>query len=397
LLLYYYFPVAKYIAFHSQEHDRKKNVFICKSTRMVSPIVLGYAVGADSVLYKAMGNGFLFLIRFEKKDKKRGGQRHSFMENKIAEMDKLLQGPMENTSTWFESIGVEEHETKVRSFSKEGRLDDHLYREIYDVHSLKVNGHHRVKAGVQKWKWSASVKAVDGTRVEEDVQETVITVEPGGGKKMVDDRQRLLVKQTADMDRLGEELRTRTLELEEMRKELVTLRLGASKAKEAEEWYFVKQLELDRERRRLGRVLAGLELPGMEEAVAAFREEIARVKAESEANVAGLVSIKERDARIAALEEENVKLTQRLENANRAAGEADSKVSIMEDVVAGCGVARKEIRKRTSGVYTGLDDLWEGTPSFFNEAVGEIVEKKEEGEKKKTKKKVEKVVTFSVR
>ena len=175
---------------------------------------------------------------------------------------------------------------------------------------------------------------------------------------------------------------------------MVTLRLGASKAKEAEEWYFVKQMELDRERRRLGRVLAGSEMPARDEEVAAFREEIARVKAESEANVAGLVSIKERDARIAALEEENVKLTQRLENANRAAEEAISKVSIMEDVVAGCGVARKEIRKRTSGVYTDVGQLWEGTPSFFDEAVGEIAEKNGGGEKKKKKVKIQ---TFTVR
>ncbi len=113
-------------------------------------------MGADSVLYKAMGNGFLFLIRFEKRFRKIRRQRHSFMEKKIAEMDKQFQEMTENASTWFESIGVEEHTTKVRSFSNGDRLDDHLYREIYDVNSLKVNGYHRLKAGVQKW--SASVE-----------------------------------------------------------------------------------------------------------------------------------------------------------------------------------------------------------------------------------------------
>jgi hypothetical protein len=298
----------------------------------------------------------------------------------------------ENASTWFESIGVEEHTTKVRSFSHGDRLDDHLFREIYDVNSPKVNGYHPLKAGVQKW--SASVEreaeeAADDAREEEDVrvQEAVMAAEPGafgvvrGGGKM-DDRQRL-VKQTANMDRLGEALRTRTLELEAMRKELVDLRLGASRVKEMEQWYHVKQMELDRERQRLGRVLAGSEMPGMDEAVAALREEIVRVKAESEANVAGLVSIRERDARIAALEEEAVKLTQRLENANRVAGEADSKVSIMEDVVAECGVARKEIRKRLKGVYTDVGELWEGKLSFLDEALGEMGEQKKEGEKKK--------------
>ena len=151
-----------------------------------------------------------------------------------------------------------------------------------------------------------------------------------------------------------------------------------------EQWYHVKQMELDRERQRLGRVLAGSEMPGMDEAVAALREEIVRVKAESEANVAGLVSIRERDAKIAALKEEAVKLTQRLENANRAADEANSKQSIMEDVVAENGVARKEIRKLTSGVYMDVGEMWEGKLSFLDEALGEVEEqKKKAGEKKK--------------
>jgi hypothetical protein len=151
----------------NKQRELKKNIFICKSTRKVSPSVLGNVVRADSILYKAMGNGFLFLIRFEKKDKKRGGQRHSFMERKIQKMDKQLQGPMVNASTWFESIGEEEHETKVRSFSLQGRLDDHLFREIYDVELTKVNGDYPLKAGVQKW--SASLPDTTTSEWEFDV------------------------------------------------------------------------------------------------------------------------------------------------------------------------------------------------------------------------------------
>jgi uncharacterized small protein (DUF1192 family) len=343
-----------------------------------------------------VGGEHIYVLKFVSIKKK-----HAYVERRLAELDECLKMVSGNAdSTWFVSIGEEEHMNKARSFGRGEIRRDHLFKEIFDVDLPKVNGDYPLKAGVLKWSPSLEQEADEAegrARAEEDlrVQEAVQEADPGafGGEQDEFKRARLRLQKQSDL--LGEELRTRTLELEEMRKELVTLRLGASRVKEMEEWYFVRQTELGRERQRLGRVLAGLELPGMEEAVAAFREEIGRVKAESEANVAGLVSIKERDARIAALEEENVKLTQRLENANRAAGEADSKVSIMEDVVAGCGVARKEIRKRTSGVYTGLDDLWEGTPSFFDEAVGEIVEKNGGGEKKK--KKVEKIVTFSVR
>jgi hypothetical protein len=379
--------------------NRRSVYYIIKSTKNIPMTMLSSCTEAESIFFKKAATGEEHIYVLKRAESRK---THLHMEQKIAELDKGLMTVSGGDSTWFVSIGEEAHMNKVKSFGRGEIKNDYLFREIFDVDSRKVNGEYPLKAGVQKWSASLEREAEEeeeDAREEEDmrVQEEVMEADPGafgggvvlgggsGGKQ--DELQKCktrLVKQTANMDRLGEALRTRTLELEAMRKELVDLRLGASRVKEMEQWYHVKQMELDRERQRLGRVLAGSEMPGMDEAVAALRVEIVRVKAESEANVAGLVSIRERDAKIAALGEEAVKLTQRLENANRVAGEADSKVSIMEDVVAECGVARKEIRKRLKGVYTDVGELWEGKLSFLDEALGEMGEqKKKEGEKKK--------------
>jgi hypothetical protein len=300
-------------------------------------------------------------------------KRHSQVEARISKVDDGLRSIAGSASTWFESIGEDERSCKVRSFGVGERLQDHLFRTIFDVESPKVGGEYQTHSGVKKWSpdlQREANEAKESMRLDEDicVQEDVMGADPGAFQSS-DALVKCKAKHLRTVERLCEELGSRTLELQSAQTELVVLRMSAGKLKEMEDWYRIKQEELAFERRRIGRVLSGSELPARDEEIAGLRAEIVRVKAESEANVSGLVSVRMRDSKIAELEKAAVKQTQRLENANKAVDEANHKVSIMEDVVCELGGpdARKEISKRMKGVYYNVGDLWEGNSCFLDE------------------------------
>ena len=189
--------------------------------------------------------------------------------------------------------------------------------------------------------------------------------------------------QTEAKKRLGERL----LEHETMGKELAVLRAKSAEVKEMERWCQERQRFFASEIARVQRIVAGQERLDRDEELAALHAENLRVRAESEANASGLVTVKERDVRIGELAREIEHLNQKLANANAEAEKALQREGVMHDVVVefGNSAVREEIRKRVKGVYYAAREMWEGK-FFEGEDGGEAEDSVGGGKRKKQRK-----------
>ena len=177
----------------------------------------------------------------------------------------------------------------------------------------------------------------------------------------MEEQSKKIETQKKTMDRMSDELRRRASEIEMTSDELQRLRAHEMDVRDKKQWFEQMTNDLVFERERMRRVISGRESATRDEELDALRNEIALVKAESEANVAGLVSIRERNGKIEGMEAEILKLNQGLESALSEKDRADGMFSIMEDIVAEVGgLTREMVRKRVRGAYYNAGDLWDG-------------------------------------
>ena len=180
-------------------------------------------------------------------------------------------------------------------------------------------------------------------------------------EEMEEEQSKKIETQKKTMDRMSDELRRRASEIEMTSDELQRLRAHEMDVRDKKQWFEQMTNDLVFERERMRRVISGRESATRDEELDALRNEIALVKAESEANVAGLVSIRERNGKIEGMEAEILKLNQGLESALSEKDRADGMFSIMEDIVAEVGgLTREMVRKRVRGAYYNAGDLWDG-------------------------------------
>jgi hypothetical protein len=123
-------------------------VFICQSVRELDLPMLLIQTESDYILYKKYGSGYLIVLRYSSSSEK----RHSAVDQFIASLDKTWMGASGATS--FVSVS-DVGSGKVKSFSGRDRLNDYLFREIFDVRrGSDARGDFELLSGVKRWDMS---------------------------------------------------------------------------------------------------------------------------------------------------------------------------------------------------------------------------------------------------
>jgi hypothetical protein len=248
--------------------------------------------------------------------------------------------------------GVKSIELKHK---EELRIKDELMAVLVEERRVKALDAADVKSIEQKHKDELLIK--DELMV---VKELELMKALGGGEvdKEMEKISKTLKRRKAESDtfksrleKAGVKIRAYENELKEKTTELLELRSLQQTMKEKIIWCDEQQRQIGHKDLLFKRVVAGSAQPAQSDEIAILRAEIDRVKAESEENVKGLVTVRQRDAQIVKLKEEIGNLTLRLENANRAMDVALGNEAAMVDRVSETdGISRREVRKTTVGI-----------------------------------------------
>ena len=144
---------------------------------------------ADSIFFKEYGTGHLYALKYV-----RGHQcKTSLVEARIESLDNRLKASSGTESTWFASLldGYGDSK-KVKSFSGDERVDDYLFRQIFNVNATRVRNEYPVFDNVTYWDLTMKqqeTSAQDSARETEDllVQQQVMEEDPeafGGSTTM---------------------------------------------------------------------------------------------------------------------------------------------------------------------------------------------------------------------
>jgi hypothetical protein len=154
------FPFDNVIDFCVQE-ELKRSYFICQTTRPIPAVTIGMATKVDIVYSKPFENGTLFVLRYLK------SKKHSTIDNLIKSLDGTLRSM--NSSAPFKSVS-DVFSGKVKSFSGNDRLDDPLFREIFDISLEKrVEGELGLRENVKVWPDTGEEdEGEDGAQMAED-------------------------------------------------------------------------------------------------------------------------------------------------------------------------------------------------------------------------------------
>ena len=248
--------------------------------------------------------------------------------------------------------GVKSIELKHK---EELRIKDELMAVLVEERRVKALDAADVKSIEQKHKDELLIK--DELMV---VKELELMKALGGGDvdKEMDKISKTLKRRKAESDtfksrleKAGVKIRAYENELKEKTTELLELRSLQQTMKEKIIWCDEQQRQIGHKDLLFKRVVAGSAQPAQSDEIAILRAENERVKAESEANVKGLVTVRQRDAQIVKLKEEIRNLTLRLQNANNAMDVALGNEAAMVDRVSETdGISRREVRKTTVGI-----------------------------------------------
>ena len=142
-------------------------MFICQTTAEMNLAMLLDNTKADNIYYKKYGTGFLVLLRYTSS---KNEKMHSTVDNWLSELDNELKRVNGSSATSFVSVS-DVGSCKVRSFSGNDRINDYLFREIFDTSRLKRNGKDDecLRDGVMKW--NSAVQG-EGERVNNLARET---------------------------------------------------------------------------------------------------------------------------------------------------------------------------------------------------------------------------------
>ena len=142
-------------------------MFICQTTAVMNLTMLLVKTKADNIYYKKYGTGFLVLLRYTYSKTEK---MHSTVDNWLSELDNELKRVNGSSATSFVSVS-DVGSCKVRSFSGNDRINDYLFREIFDTSRLRRNGNDDecLRDGVMKW--NSAVQG-EGERVNNLARET---------------------------------------------------------------------------------------------------------------------------------------------------------------------------------------------------------------------------------
>jgi hypothetical protein len=172
-----------------------RHYFVCQTIVKVAPTTLLDKTKADSIYALESGEGHLLVLQYSPEN----GKKHSTVENSVAELDRFLMSLRGSNSTSFFSLG-DYRTCKVKSFSREDRVNDPDFRKLVDVSVPKVNGKYVPPPGVVIWDRALldeERRVADAAREAEDirVQQQVMEADPeafggnssmGPGSKMLD-------------------------------------------------------------------------------------------------------------------------------------------------------------------------------------------------------------------
>jgi hypothetical protein len=154
---------------------------------------------ADVIYYKKYGTGYLFVLKYFGGNEK----RHSTVENSLLALDKDWMERRGSGATAFVSVS-DVGSGKVRSFSGKDRINDYLYREIFDVMKPKQNKEYVLREGVKTWSLAINEEEERSrarARETDDllVQQRSMDEEPEayGGSTVMDDGSKMMAAAAA--------------------------------------------------------------------------------------------------------------------------------------------------------------------------------------------------------
>lgn len=432
--------ILSFFSLHAGQTESKRRYFIIQSCCDIGLEMLSNAVRADRLFYKRYGTGLLIVLKYLDDNKK----KHSTVERRVVELEtKLLLsskraglGTSSSSASIFMKLG-DVGSGKVRSFSGRERLEDPLFREIFDVSRKQEGGSkelflqddvatyccnhetHVIMAPakvdynpVRKMRLTdenscSTQQKEEGSAVilgnaEEDrkrptpplccavlhaqlIAAEAMNAELAGRIDVLlrDERDKhavwlrelqqegacvaryryraeVLEKECAlaraRADRLDRECVDKTAAF----RELEATRVRGEEVRALERQYRDGLARCEREMRRMQQVIVGSVGPDRDDEVAALRAEIERLRQEREAGVCGMAAVRERDARIGALETEVAHMAQLLRRANAEVERLGEQVARMEDRLMDTPVAaatRARICREVKGVYYSAGEM----------------------------------------
>ncbi len=144
-----------------------RTVFICHSIKFINPNTLHCATKPDSIYYKHVVNGVIYVLKFNSKT---AAKQHSTVNRSIELLDATLKLHARIDATFFHSINDDPtlSGSKVLSFGRAERKENHLYRQLFDERDS-------VLSDVNVWSKEDAVRAAT---VNED-QHLQATFTPG--------------------------------------------------------------------------------------------------------------------------------------------------------------------------------------------------------------------------
>jgi len=124
--------------------ENKKSIFVCKAVSYIHETTLLSFTEADFLYCKQMADGYAYVLHYTSTQKKL-----SYVEKRIDDLDNDLKARHNLRGTSFHSI-TSEGSCKVLSFGVEERVNNPLYREIFNVSLPKVLGFYPLQDGAKR-------------------------------------------------------------------------------------------------------------------------------------------------------------------------------------------------------------------------------------------------------
>ena len=112
-----------------QQRGSKRCVFVVQTTQPISKSMILSKTEADLIYCKQIDKETIYVIKYNGKNEK----QHTTVDNLIEGLDKSLRAINKTETTFFKSINDENsRSSKVLSFERGARKENHLYRTLFD-------------------------------------------------------------------------------------------------------------------------------------------------------------------------------------------------------------------------------------------------------------------------